>query len=201
MAGKVTTLRTTFRYPVSTTVRLELYGVGTGGWVRYEDDELNRPVFVRYAIDPDRDRLIAVDVVLTSGDGAVDTDALRRVPLGRIDAFANSPTTAKKLRAGRIAFDDGAKFRADLEKRVPRPKNGPRQPEVDAKLPPTPAKPYGDDFYRAVATVYSEVAKVRSDPGAAIADANGENVTTIHRWVKVARQRGFLPATMRGKAF
>jgi hypothetical protein len=49
-----------------------------------------------------------------------------------------------------------------------------------------------DEFYRRVAEVYSTVAGWTSRPGPEIAEANGVPVTTVHRWVKRARELGFL---------
>jgi hypothetical protein len=50
---------------------------------------------------------------------------------------------------------------------------------------------YGDGFYQAVAEEYEE----NSAPGFAKRMAAQEDVpvTTVHRWIKEARRRGFLP--------
>jgi hypothetical protein len=71
---------------------------------------------------------------------------------------------------------------------------------VDAALEVPDARPYPDDFYRAVASVYSDLAGVLRAPAGAIADANGVPVSRVHEWVKVARARGFLPKGRQGKA-
>lgn len=72
-------------------------------------------------------------------------------------------------------------------------------PEVDARLDVPPARPFGDDFYREVADIYRQLAWRTRGVAGAIADANGVEVTQVHRWVKVARAKGFLPPTTRGK--
>lgn len=71
---------------------------------------------------------------------------------------------------------------------------------IDARLDIPAARPYGDDFYRSVAAVYSELAPIVRDPANRIADANGvAEITRVHRWIKEARRRGFLAAGQRGK--
>jgi hypothetical protein len=79
----------------------------------------------------------------------------------------------------------------------------------DAQVPPALAearlsvperRPYGNDFYRDVAVVYREIAgRVRS-PAGLIADANHVHVSQVHRWVKIARAKEFLPPGRVGKA-
>lgn len=51
----------------------------------------------------------------------------------------------------------------------------------------------GDAFYRRVARVYTRAALRERAPAEAIARANRVPVTTIHRWVREARRRKFLP--------
>lgn len=68
-------------------------------------------------------------------------------------------------------------------------------PAPSAKLP-TPSRTgrdYGDAFYKSVANVYSSLAAHTHKPADLMADANEIAVTTVHRWVKEARRRGFLP--------
>lgn len=53
-------------------------------------------------------------------------------------------------------------------------------------------------FYSHVATAYRQYAETGA-PAKTIADEAGVPVTTAHRWVREARQRGFLPPARRGK--
>lgn len=67
---------------------------------------------------------------------------------------------------------------------------------------PAITRPDGSDpeaFYRNVATAYRQYATGTKAPAKAIADEAGVPVTTVHRWVREARQRGFLPHGRRGK--
>lgn len=63
---------------------------------------------------------------------------------------------------------------------------------IDARLN-IPEPPYGDDFYRAVADLYSQLGRTTRGPAPIIAAANDVPPSTVRRWVKVARERGFLP--------
>lgn len=53
-------------------------------------------------------------------------------------------------------------------------------------------------FYRRVAMAYRQYAQTRP-PAPAIAEEAGVPVTTVHRWVREARHRGFLPPGRKGK--
>lgn len=71
------------------------------------------------------------------------------------------------------------------------------------ELPPRLGRPDGSDpeaFYRRVAEAYSHYAEQTKAPAKAIADEAEVPVTTVHRWIREARQRGFLPQGRRGKA-
>jgi hypothetical protein len=64
------------------------------------------------------------------------------------------------------------------------------------KAPPG-AKP--DDFYEMVATVYERLSVRSNRPAAEIAEAVEVPLTTVHRWVKRARQLGYLPPGRKGR--
>lgn len=75
-----------------------------------------------------------------------------------------------------------------------------KEPE-DATLDVPAGRPYPDDFYRQVAELYAALVAAGRQPAPVIAEANGVPATTVHRWVRVARERGFLgPAAGRGRA-
>ncbi len=79
-------------------------------------------------------------------------------------------------------------------------KRAPLNPD-EFRLEVPGARPFGDDFYRAVAQAYraASLAGVRG-PAGQIADVNHVHLTQVHRWVKVARDRGFLDRGRIGKA-
>lgn len=92
-------------------------------------------------------------------------------------------------------------------RRARAPKPGWRPPpglrglaEATLRLDVPKSRSYGDDFYRQVATAYSALTRLGRAPGPTLAEANHVPVTTVHRWVKEARRRGFLPPGHAGKA-
>jgi hypothetical protein len=64
------------------------------------------------------------------------------------------------------------------------------------KAPPGP-KP--DDFYEKVAIAYERLSVRSNRPAAEIAEAIEVPLTTVHRWVKRARQLGYLPPGQKGR--
>jgi len=86
---------------------------------------------------------------------------------------------------------------------MPKPPRRPPADEqvIDARIA-VPAGPgdRGDDFYRHVAQTYSQVAQATARPAPIIAEASEVPVSTVHRWVKEARRRGFLSPGRTGKA-
>jgi hypothetical protein len=61
-----------------------------------------------------------------------------------------------------------------------------------------PAKK-NDLFYQRVAAVYRQRVAESNRPAVEMANANGVPVSTVHRWVKEARRRGFLPPGQKGR--
>ncbi len=75
--------------------------------------------------------------------------------------------------------------------------------DTEPELPPLPRPQghrYDDHFYELVAGHYRARLKAGKRPAQEIAKASGVPVTTVHRWVRAARRRGFLAATTRGRA-
>jgi hypothetical protein len=48
--------------------------------------------------------------------------------------------------------------------------------------------------------LYSQLARATRAPAPVLAEATGQPITTVHRWIKEARRRGFLAAGSAGKA-
>ncbi|MGI8792397.1 MAG: hypothetical protein ACR2H3_04375 [Acidimicrobiales bacterium] len=205
----------------------EQLSYGQGGWVRYRSSLSDAVTYVRYA--DRAGRLVAVEMYVEMlNDSAIDTSTLRQVPLGGIDASVNAeqsmvrdrlPLAGPDLRRAARHFSKHwgdstkvphwvaamwwAQVKGSGVPQAPMPKLEPLEPvdlpPVDASLRVPRARPYGDDFYADVAAVYRELAQVSRSPAGDIADANRVPVTTAHRWVKVARQRGFLEPGHKGK--
>lgn len=90
---------------------------------------------------------------------------------------------------------------------IPRPQEKPDE-EVQAEraaalelaaLEVPESKPYGDDFYAAVAAAYNALLRWTHKPAAEIADSTGVEVHNVHNWIREARKRGYLGAGRRGK--
>jgi hypothetical protein len=62
-----------------------------------------------------------------------------------------------------------------------------------------PPGPKPDDFYEKVAIAYERLSVRSNRPAAEIHEAVGVPLTTVHRWVKRARQLGYLPPGQKGR--
>lgn len=181
-------------------VARESLWIHEGGWVLYSAAGLPGRAWIRFR--EAGGRLVACELrVEADRDAALDTDALRSVPLGRIDAIVNGPQATGYLRewidnaeaqnqpglpgtnVAPLQLVDGRRKRAVL----PQPAGG-------------PGRDHGDDFYRRVAANYSELTRTTRAPTQVLAEMNGVPVSTSRRWVKEARARGFLPPGTPGKA-
>jgi hypothetical protein len=123
-------------------------------------------------------------------DGLLSAEALRSIPVGRIEAAANAQ------------FHPSASVLDGEEESYVIATPGDRGP-----LPPLPphlwrdvSGGYPDSFYGAVAAIYRKLAAASPRPVVEIAGANDVPVTTAQRWVKEARRRGLLAPGRAGKA-
>lgn len=117
-------------------------------------------------------RLVVTGLCLRgSADHPLTADALRAVPIGRLEAMPN-----------RFREAVAENF---LEKVAPLT----RRKGVDTET-----------FYELVGAHYRWHAAVSHKPAARMAEAAGVPVTTVHRWVREARLRGHLPPARKGKA-
>lgn len=207
---------------------VEQLTVGNGGWCRWESSQLRVPVFVRMSDDgrlgvadlfiPGVEGLLDGDLLRQVPLGRVE--AWARGEGEAIRARMGSPSPDLRCLVGYFAtsFGTGApdhwvkrSFLAQLpEPTEPRAPALPLTSALEAgEEPPGPAdavldvpeqRPYGDDFYRQVAAAYLRLAGRTRSPAGLLADANKVPASTSHRWVKVARSRGFLPPGQPGKA-
>lgn len=201
---------------------LRSMGVGNGGWCRATVDGIDEPVFLRFALT-DEGRLELAEMYLS---GAVTSDGLRRVHLGRILGVANGPELRESIidrldlpgpDLRRAAHAYAATYRrpdhwvaamlhAQVEgsgvPQAPAPRDRRDEPvrAPTARLRPPTGREHPDGFYADVARRYSALLRTSDRPAADIAEASGIPVTTVHRWVKEARRRGFLPPGRRGRA-
>jgi hypothetical protein len=133
------------------------------------------PVNVQVRFEPRKDgRLRIVGLRL---EGPVSAEALRSVPVGRIEAAANAQLT------------DLAPYR--------KRKTDARVPDV---LRDNAVRGYPDAFYDSVAGAYRNLVATSKKPVSELAAANDVPVTTAQRWVKEARRRGLLAPGHPGKS-
>jgi hypothetical protein len=152
-----------------------------GDWLYAENGHGDR-VNVRFRLN-DRGRMEPVELRL-EGERPIDSTMLRQLPLTRLEGHANyrpdevrNPTPDPRPLAG-VPLVPGGRGAALL------------------KIPPG-AKP--DWFYERLAVAYSKLALRSNRPAVLLAERNEVPVTTVHRWVKEARRRGFLPPGQKGR--
>ena len=157
------------------------YAATAGNWL-YADNGHGDRVNVRFRVN-DRGRLEPVELRLET-ERPIDSTMLRQLPLAMMELAANS---------GQVQRVEAAS--------EPHPPAGPllaphRRGSALLKVPPG-AKP--DWFYERLAVAYSNLALRSNRPAVLLAERNGVPVTTVHRWVKEARRRGFLPPGQKGR--
>ena len=165
------------------------------GWYEWHDDGVDGedgdhgdhragdgpPVRVRVRVgEGDDGRLHLVEMHL---DGVLSAEALRSIPVGRIEAAANAQLHPTATEAGG---------------EVDVPAGAPSTLPDDLRDTAVPG--YPDAFYVAVAAVYRRLAATSPRPVADLARDNAVPVTTAQRWVKEARRRGMLGPGRPGKA-
>lgn len=148
-------------------------------------------------------RLTITDLYVHGAE--ITADVMRGVSISRLEASLNDPAVharegaaldTQEQKAGDREPDDGLTL-PDLRARAPHARE--RRQQRPAKL----GRPTGQDpeaFYRQVALSYSELARSTRAPAKALADDADVPVTTVHRWIREARRRGFLPPGRKGKA-
>ena len=174
--------------------RLRIAGVG--GRVGYLDPKTGR-LFVAHLEEAEDGRLEVVEVFVTSNGEALTTDDLRAVPLRTIEALANQALTSIVIKKSlQYALDpledDVKKFR--------RPVRMEDVPEVNLRLPKRTGTKYPDSFYKQVGEAYEALVSTEARPAVRLAEVNRVPVSTAHRWIKRARELGYLARGRAGKA-
>lgn len=180
---------------------IQLISVLPGGVVHYSDSHLPRPVVVR--VEQEHDGRLSIVELLVPRGGPVTTDQLRQVPLGRIDAWANGPMNRETILASLslepVSLEDAASLVAESDAAaIDRATNRRRKRSLRIQKPE--GAKYPDSFYQRVAELYLDLAASGGRPAAAIAEANAVPTTTVHRWIRQARDRGFLHKGRAGRA-
>lgn len=144
-------------------------------------------------------------------DGELDSQTLRKIPMARIEATATMAATTKfideSLRQQQpdLLDEEFERMEVVLDVYFSHPRQKQERPSSGAaghrREPLT--RPDGTDpegFSRRVAEAYVEAASATRAPATVLAEEAGVPVTTVHRWVREARQRGHLPPARKGRA-
>jgi hypothetical protein len=175
---------------------------GISGWAAYHSPETQqRQIGVLLRVGPQTGSPYAPIEVrqlqVWAGEGSVfNSPFLRTIPVARIVAAVNRPSVAIQLRDRGLLPPANMIYSGDF------PGSGqwaytlpPRErvrvrPRLRVKDPGGRRK--SDGFYSRIAEVYLDQASVSDRPALDIAEANELPVTTVHRWLKEARNRGLL---------
>jgi hypothetical protein len=137
-----------------------------------------------------------VSVSFFPGQG---TQAMREIPLGRLEAAANRPEVRERLTAAipvndnvTVPLPDTALSSEGWPWWAYEPPRPPRAPRLRIKGAHDRRKP--EDFYRRVAECFAFLTTTSPNPAEKLATAQVPEVpvTTVHGWVKEARRRGLL---------
>lgn len=170
--------------------------VDDAGWVVYESDKVPA-ICLRFGDDDGRLRVVEMH---WAPGTPVSPDMLRRVQLGKIETWVNRHENARELRE-RLARREPnlRRLASSLDEEGGKLASMPRYRIAHLPVPEGRGR-YPDSFYQRVGELYSYLEATEGGAASSLADANDVPVTTIHRWVKEARRRGFLPPGRRGKA-
>lgn len=183
------------------------YRVGRGGWISYRDPDGTGGLHVR--VDRDRNGDVVVrELYLHAGE--ITADTLRRIPIGRIEAavsIASADHRARRDADGDLTFagwlalastsDTSEVSMGELQRQVP-PEG--EQDRSDRERLTRPEGRDPDAFYLRVAEAYREYVATSRRPAAEIAAEADVPVGTVHRWVREARRRGYLPSGRKGRS-
>jgi hypothetical protein len=180
----------------------DIAGVGYGAAVKHDNgwSTMGGPpygaegVHVRSTCDEDGRRIITDlyvhGVHLTS-------ETFRAISIPRTEAALNRPSAPDPGEG-----DDSDLTVAELRERGRIIATKEREERAAGVARGVLRRPDGSDpegFYRTVAAAYGQYAEESHAPAKLIAEEAGVPVTTVHRWVREARRRGFLPPGRKGR--
>jgi hypothetical protein len=166
-----------------TRARLHFEGEG---WVGYTHPGKRYATRIHVSFKPGPGRWVVDGVQFA--DWRVTARDLRDLPLGKIEAWVNQLAQQGLVDPVNAKLSDAVQFGVEGQ-----------AVWVD-KLPSAPAsgaKP--DEFYRRIGEIYGKAALVSPRPAAELAEAWDVPLSSVHRWVRVARRRGHLPPTEKGR--
>lgn len=182
-------------------MQITTVSVTAGGWVGFDTEPA---VFVRFQ-EADDGRLEPVGVVLA--DGVLSNRVLQGIPFGRIEALANVSELAGPIRESLTESITDPNPTATREFEIPNDLiGGGYSPlevfsELDrlAETAPGWSGRHSDRFYTLIAALYQWQASHSQKPGALLAERLDVPVANVWRWVRVCRDKGYLPPARVGK--
>jgi len=152
----------------------EYLSIEGGGWVRWIGSPAEASGFgipaIRVRFAEFNGRLVPVEVNVKNEPAGLSADVFRRVPLGRLERWVNRSDLAGLVTGDAPTTEE----RRPVSPRIAVPQRQGR-------------KAYPDVFYRRVAAAVSYGHSTR-----VIAERSGVPESTVNRWIKGARERGFL---------
>lgn len=157
-------------------------------------------------------RRVAITDLYVHG-AAITAQIVRLIPMRQIEALANSPSLPRESHgheSGRVlvgplvaltARSAGDVSLSELRERAQRVKAAAAKKRARRRKPlrrPDGTNP--ERFYQQVAAAYSEAVLATSKPAKVLAEEAGVPVGTVHRWIREARRRGYLPPARQGRA-
>ena len=176
-----------------------------GGWYLWSSDDLE-DAEVRVHLHRDASGRHRVDELRLRG--SVSNEALRSIPIGRIEATADADHGAWPSPADMPA-DVVRRAKVTVAKLRPEEAGGSWSVPADALVvrrgkagssDEPSGRGLGDAFYQDIAALYQSLASETHKPAAALSEMRNVPVTTAHRWVREARRRGYLPPGRQGRA-
>ena len=176
-----------------------------GGWVRvgYTGAEEGEEWQLLVRAQPDESGRLRIVELYMGGGAPITAEALHNVRLGAIEEILNQP----HVRDGRLGVlakleDESAFDTSPAQKLLLRAARSRKlAKDIDAvtshfearpKLSKPAGRNYGDSFYRQVADAFRHAQWRGAATAPAIADEAGVPNSTALRWIREARQRGFL---------
>lgn len=173
---------------------IEYLQAGQDGSVFYRDPNLGREVWLR--VTEGKDGRWSVTDMHWPGARPIRTEDLRKVPIGKIEAFCNLPEIVEvlhsKMSANPKTLEQIARKSVVAVNVVNREIQQRRAVQRITKLRIPDERPYPSEFYAQVAAIYSDLSAAVRNPAIEFSEKANVPLSTVHRWIKEARARGEL---------
>jgi hypothetical protein len=153
-------------------------------------------------------------LIIGASEQLVDAATLKAVRIANIETIVNHPNFGvtpderkELITAGHFVAAEFKRLDAAISAALDRTTPLTRQADFLGRLRSSQRNPLTrpdgsdpDGFSRRVAEAYYEAVVVTTKPATVLAEEAGVPVTTVHRWIRDARQRGHITAARKGRA-